>query len=155
MDLVQIAEMKKKIIEELREIEGLKHSMEHTLAGLIEWEKHLQGSATAPVTTARRKPDVMQEVQPKPPIPVKPAVASPIDRVNKALTKIRGEFTRSQLLAETESDGKGEISTGAYGSIFSRLLQKRRIECVKGSPREVNSLYMRSGEKKPDQAPLL
>jgi hypothetical protein len=97
----------------------------------------------------------MQKVQPKPPIPVKPAVASPIDRVNRALTKIRGEFTRSQLLAETESDGKGEISTGAYGSIFSRLLQKRRIECVKGSPREVNSLYMRSGEKKPDQAPLL
>ena len=46
MDLVQIAEMKNKIIEELRQIDGLKQSMEHTLAGLIQWEKHLQGSAT-------------------------------------------------------------------------------------------------------------
>jgi hypothetical protein len=152
MDLAQIAEMKNKIVEELRQIEGLKQSMEHTLAGLIEWEKQLQSSAPNLAKSSARRPAAMKEVQPKPQTPVKPAIVSPIDRVSRALREIHGEFTRSQLLAQTESDGKGEISTGAYSSIFSRLLGNRRIECVKGAPSQWDSLYMKSGEKRPSEA---
>ena len=54
MDLARIVEMKNKIIEELREIDALKQSMENTLAGLIEWEKHLKSSAKAPAKRAGR-----------------------------------------------------------------------------------------------------
>ena len=39
MDLAQIAEMKNKIIEELRQIEGLKQSMERSVAGFVEWNQ--------------------------------------------------------------------------------------------------------------------
>jgi hypothetical protein len=154
MDLVQITEMKSKIIEELRQIDGLKQSMEHTLAGLVEWERYLQSSAAGPVKAATRKPGVVREIQPKPQGAIKTADPAPSERVNKALVAIRGEFTRSQLLAETEGDGKGGIGAGTYSNIFSRLLKKQRIQCVKGSPDQRDSLYMRSGEKKPDQ-PLL
>jgi hypothetical protein len=152
MDLAQIAEMKDKITEELRQIEGLKQSMEHTLAGLIEWEGHLQSSAPNLVKSSARRPATIEEVQPKPQAPVKPAIVSPIERVSRALKEIHGEFTRSQLLAQTEGDGKGEISIGAYSSIFSRLLGNRRIECVKGTVSQRDSLYMKSGEKKPSEA---
>jgi hypothetical protein len=154
MDLFQIAEMKSKIVEELGQIERLRQSMEHTLAGLIEWEKHLQVSAAGPVKAATRRSAVLQEVQPKPQAPAKPAEPAPSERVNKALATIHGEFTRSQLLAETEGDGKGDISTGTYSNIFSRLLKKHRIQCVKGNPGQRDSLYMRGGEKSPDQTLL-
>jgi hypothetical protein len=155
MDLAQIAEMKDKITEELRQMEALKQSMEHTHAGLIQWEMVLQSSAPNPVKSSARRPAAMKEVLPEPQAPVKPAIVSPIERVSRALREIHGEFTRSQLLAQTESDGKGEISTGAYSSIFSRLLGNRRIECVKGTPRQRDSIYMKSGEKKPNEASLL
>jgi hypothetical protein len=155
MDLVQIAEMKSKIIEELRQIDGLKQSMEHTLAGLIEWERNLQSTATGPVKATTRRSAVLQEIQPKPQAPVKPADPTPSERVSKALATIHGEFTRSELLAETEGDGKGDISGGTYSNIFSRLLRKQRIQCVKGNPGQRDSLYMRGGEKSPDQPQLL
>jgi hypothetical protein len=154
MDLVQLAEMKNKIVEELRQIEGLRQSMEHTLAGLIEWEKHLQDSAIDPVKTAKRRPAALQEVQPKPQTPIKPAEPTPSERVNKALATIHGQFTRSELLAETEGDGKGDISGGTFSNIFSRLLKKERIQCVKGSPGQRDSLYVRGGEKRLDQGLL-
>ena len=153
MDPVQIAEMKNKIVEELKQIEALKQSMEQTLIGFIEWEKNLQG-ATPPGKTAKRRPPAIKEVQPIPPPPVKPAEPSPGYRVNEALAAIHGEFTRSQLLTQVESDGKGGIDGRAYGNAFSKLLKKQRIQCVKGSPRQRDSLYMRSGEKKTEQSPL-
>jgi hypothetical protein len=147
MDLAQITEMKNKIIEELQRIGGLKQSMENTLAGLIQWEKHLQSSATGPAKPATKKP-VIKEVQPKPPGAIKTADFTPSERVKRALSTMRGEFTRSQLLAETEGDGKGDIGSGTYSNIFSRLLKKQRVECVKGSPSQRDSLFMRSGDKK-------
>jgi hypothetical protein len=145
MDLAQIAEMKNKIREELRQLDGLKQSMEHTLAGLIEWEKHLQSS---PVKTGTRRPAGIKELKPKPQAAIRAADITPRERVNKALATVHGEFTRSQLLAETECDGKGSIDTAAYSNIFSRLLKRQDIQCVNGSPRQRDSLYMRSGEKK-------
>jgi hypothetical protein len=153
MDLIQIAEMKNKIIEELRQIDGLKQSMENTLAGLVQWERHLQISAAAPAKIPPRKPVAIKEVQPKPPEPVKAAEVTPSERVDKALAIIRGEFTRSELLAETEGDGKGGIGTGTFSNIFSRLLKREYIQCVKGSPGRRDSLYVRSGERKPTQGP--
>jgi hypothetical protein len=153
MDLIQITEMKNKITEELRQINGLKQSMEATLAGLIEWEKQLQSSVVPPVVkTPTRRPPAIQEIQPIQPPPVKAPEPTPSERVNKALAAIHGEFTRSQLLAQTEGDGKGDISTGTYSNIFSRLLKKERVQCVKGNPGQRDSLFMKSGEKKPDHA---
>jgi hypothetical protein len=150
MDLAQIAEMKNKIIEELRRIDGLKQSMENTLAGLNQWEKHLQSSATGPAKPPTKRP-VIKEVQPKPAGAIKTADFTPSERVKRALVTMRGEFTRSQLLAETEGDGKGDIGSGTYSNIFSRLLKKQRIECVKGSPSQRDSLYMKRGDKKADE----
>jgi hypothetical protein len=154
MDLTQIAELKDKITEELRRIEALKQSMEHTLAGLIEWEKQLQGGTRGPVKSPKRRPVVVKEVYPKPQGVIGTADITPSERVNEALVAIHGEFTRSQLLAEAEGDGKGNISAGAYGHIFSRLLKKQRILCVKASRNQRDSLYMRSSERRPNEAPL-
>jgi hypothetical protein len=154
MDLIQIVEMKNKVTEELRQIDELKQSMEKTLAGLIQWEKSLQAGATGPSKTTTRRPAVVKEVQPKPQVPIKHANATPGERVNKALSNMRGEFTRSQLLAEVEGDGKGDIGGGTFNTIFSRLLKKQHVECVKGSPGQRDSLYMRSGEKKIAETPL-
>lgn len=151
MDLAQITEMKNKIIEELQQIDFLKRSMEHTLAGLVEWEKHLQNSATNPVNSPARRPVGVKEAEPKPQAVIKNKRVTPSERVNKALATIRGEFTRSELLAETAGDGKGDIGSGTYSNIFSRLLKQHRIECVKGSPDRRDSLYMRSDQKKPDE----
>jgi hypothetical protein len=153
MDLAQITEMKDKIIEELRRIDGLKQSMENTLAGLNQWEKHLQSTAIGPVKPPTKRP-VIKEVQPKPPAAIKTADFTPSERVKRALVTMRGEFTRSQLLAETEGDGKGDIGSGTYSNIFSRLLKKQRIECVKGSPSQRDSLYMKRGDKKADEGLL-
>jgi hypothetical protein len=154
MDLAQVVEMKNKILEELRHIDGLKQSMERTLAGLVEWEKHLRNGQAHPLKTTKRSPEEIKEVQPQPQTPVRPTAPSPIDRVNRALREIHGEFTRSQLLAQTEGDGKGEITAGAYSNIFSRLVGNRRIECVKGTLSQRDSLFVRTGEKKPNEAPL-
>jgi hypothetical protein len=148
MDITQIGEMKARIMDELRQIDSLKHSMEQALAGLIEWERLLQNTAPGPVKIARRKPAVIQEIQPIPNIPVKPAEPTPADRIDKALSAIRGEFTRSQLLAEAEGDGKGAMASGSFSSVFSRLLKKQRILCVKGTPSQRDSLYMKSSEIK-------
>jgi hypothetical protein len=152
MDLAQIAEMKNKIMEELRRIEGLKQSMEHTLAGLVEWEKHLQSSAAGQAKRAARRPAAVKEVKPQ--TAVKSVHPSPSERVDKALAAIHGEFTRSQLLAEIGADGRGEISGATYRSIFSKLLKKQRILCVKGSPHQQDSLYLKSSEKKSYQGLL-
>jgi hypothetical protein len=146
MDLAQITEMKNKIVEELRQIDRLKQSMQSTLAGLIEWEKYLQSSGPGPVRTGTRRAAVIQEVQPKPPAPLKTTRVNPSERVGKALANMHGEFTRSQLLAEAEGDGKGELGTGTFGSIFSKLLKKQRIQCVKGTPGQRDSLYLKSSE---------
>jgi hypothetical protein len=148
MDLAQINEMKAKILEELRQMESLKLSMERTLAGLYEWEKHLQNSTPGPVKIAKRKPQAIQEIQPIPHMPVKSSEPSAADRIDKALSVIRGEFTRSQLLAEAEGDGKGAMGSGSFSSAFSRLLKKQRIICVKGTPSHRDSLYMKSSEAK-------
>jgi hypothetical protein len=148
MELAQVLEMKNKIVEELRQIEGLRQAMEQTFAGLVEWEKQLQGGAAASKKSAARRSVATAEVPPKPENASRAADATPGDRVNKALVAIRGEFTRSQLLAQAEGDGKGEIISAVYSSIFAKLLKKQRIECVQGSPRQRDSLYMRAGEKR-------
>lgn len=148
MDLVQISEMKAKIMDELKQIESLKQSMEHALAGLIEWEKLLQNNAPGPVKIAKRRPAPLLEIQPIQNTPAKPAEPSPADRIDKALSAIKGEFTRSQLLAEAEGDGKGAMGAGSFSSAFSRLLKKQRIVCVKGTPSQRDSLYMKSSEVK-------
>jgi hypothetical protein len=148
MDLAQINEMKAKILEELRQMDSLKQTMERTLTGLYEWEKLLQNSAPEPVKIAKRKPQTIQEIQPIPHVPVKSSEPSAADRIDKALSVIRGEFTRSQLLAEAEGDGKGAMGSGSFSSAFSRLLKKQRIMCVKGTPSQRDSLYMKSSEAK-------
>jgi hypothetical protein len=145
MDLIQIREMKNKIMDELRRMDGLKQSMEQTLAGLIEWEKHVQDGA---VKGAARRRAPAQEIQPKPQAAIKPPDPAPGDRVGRALAAIQGEFTRSQLLAEAEGDGKGAIGSGTYSNIFTRLLKTQRIQCVKGNPGQRDSLYVRGSDKK-------
>lgn len=151
MDLVQVTEMKNRIAEELRRIEGLKRSMEDTLAGLVQWEKHLQdGNALFPEARSKRGARA-KKIQPKVQVTARTAHTGPSERVSRALSGMRGEFTRSQLLAEAEGDGKGEISSRTYSNIFSRLLHKQRVQCTKGNPGQRDSLYIKSGEKKPDQ----
>lgn len=154
MDLAQITEMKNKIIKELREIDDLKQSMENTLAGLIEWEKHLQNTSNASAKRRTRRPAGVKGVQAKPQAAIKTKRVTPGERINRALAAIRGEFTRSELLAETAADGKGDINNKTYGRIFSGLLKKHHIECVKGSPSKRDSLYVRTDGKKPDDIPL-
>ncbi|HAR96400.1 MAG TPA: hypothetical protein DCR97_10630 [Deltaproteobacteria bacterium] len=151
MDLAQIAEMKNKIIEELREIDVLKRSMENTLTGLIEWEKHLQSRANASPKRATRKASGVTGIETKPQAAVKAKPVTPGKRVDRALATMSGEFTRSELLAETAADGKGDIPGKTYSHIFSRLLKKQHIECVKGSPSQRDSLYVRSDGKKRDE----
>jgi hypothetical protein len=150
MDLAQIAEMKNKIIEELREIDTLKRSMENTLAGLIEWEKHLQSRTNASPKRARKASGVTG-IETKPQAAVKAKPVTPGKRVDRALATMSGEFTRSELLAETAADGRGDIPGKTYGHIFSRLLKKQHIECVKGSPSQRDSLYVKSNGKKRDE----
>jgi hypothetical protein len=154
MDLAQIAVMKKKIIEELREIDTLKRSMENTLAGLMEWEKHLLSRANTSPKRSAKKAVGIEEIEPKPQIPIKAKPITPSKRVSKALASMSGEFTRSELLAETAADGKGDIPTKTYSSIFSRLLKQQHIECVKGTPSQRDSLYVKSDGKKRDDAPV-
>ncbi len=153
MDLAQIVEMKSKIFEEIRNIEALKQALEHTLQGLEQWERLLQSDAPRTAKAGPRRGAASKEVQPPGQTAVKRAAPSPIERVNRALSKIHGEFTRSQLLAETESDGKGEIPTGGYSNIFSRLLKNKRIEIVKGTLSQRDSLYVRSSERKASDVP--
>jgi hypothetical protein len=153
MDLSQITAMKNKIIEELRQIDGLKQTMENTLAGLIEWEKHLRSGANGSVKRPSRRPVGVKEVQTKPQATIKAKPVTPGKRVSRALTAMSGEFTRSELLAETGADGKGDINSKTYNDIFSRLLKKQHIECVKGSPSQRDSLYVKSNEKKRDDVP--
>lgn len=148
MDLDQIAEMKNRIIEELRGIDALKQSMENTLAGLIEWEKHLQSRANASAKRGAKRPIGAKGVQNKPQATYKVKPVTPGKRVDRALAATSGEFTRSELLAETAADGKGDINSRTYNHIFSGLLKKQRIECVKGSPSQRDSLYVRSDDKK-------
>jgi hypothetical protein len=152
MDLTQVTEMKNSIIDELQRMEKLKQSMENTLAGLIQWEKHLQKSGPAASRAPRKKPVVLPEIQPIPQGTTKTIRITPGERVERALGNMHGEFTRSQLLAETEGDGKGELGSGSFGGVFLRLLKNQRIRCVKGSPSKRDSLYVRSSEAKTDQA---
>jgi hypothetical protein len=149
MDLVEIVEMKNKIAEELRKVEAMKQSMEQTLAGLIEWEKNLQGSTTAPVKRSTRKSTAIGEAEPI--TPANPALG---DRVIKALADIQGEFTRSELLARVESDGEGPMASRTYGAIFSKFLKAQRIHCVEGDPEERDSLYAKTEDVGLDLLPL-
>jgi hypothetical protein len=145
MDLDYVVEMKSRILEELKRMEVLKQSMERTLAGLTEWEKQLRATASP----SSRKGTNRKVVVPDRDVPdqdpgVKHLEPSPGDRVIRALVAIEGEFTRSQLLAQAEGDGKGEILSAAYTGIFAKLLKKNRIQCVKGNPRQRDSLYTRT-----------
>lgn len=153
MDLAQIAEMKNRIIEELREIDVLKRSMENTLAGLIEWEKHLLSKAKASPKRATRQAVAIETIEPKPQPAVKAKPLTASKRVSRALATISGEFTRSELLAETAADGKGDISDKTFSHIFSRLLKKQHVECVKGSSSQRDSRFVRSDGKKRDDVP--
>ena len=145
MDLDYVREMKSKILEELKRMEVLKQSMERTLAGLTDWERQLQAATTsAPKKATNKKTAVLNLDVPDQDAAAKHSEPSAGDRVIRALAAIEGEFTRSQLLAQAEGDGKGEILSAAYTGIFSRLLKKNRIQCVKGTPRQRDSLYMRT-----------
>jgi hypothetical protein len=70
---------------------------------------------------------------------------TPSERVNKALLKMHGEFSRAELLTEAEYDGAG-IAPGTYGNIFLKLLKRKQIQLVRGEAGSKNSRYMRSKE---------
>jgi hypothetical protein len=145
MDIDYVLEMKSRILEELKRMEVLKQSMERTLAGLTEWERQLRATAAPSPRRGVTKRAVVQESDVADQEgAVKHVEPSPGDRVIRALAAIEGEFTRSQLLAQTEGDGKGEIPSAVYTGIFSKLLKKNRLQCVKGSPRQRDSLYTRT-----------
>ena len=152
MNLAEVAEMRNMIIEELRQIEALKRSMNQTLARLDRWEKHLRKGAVdlAKAETGRRA--VGNEDQPKPQRAITPDTLRSGEKVNKALATIRGEFTRSQLLVEAERYGEGTIGVTTYRRIFAALISTERIRCVTGRPHEPSSRFVRSEEKKSDQA---
>ena len=152
MNLAEVAEMRNMIMKELRQIEALKRSINQTLARLDRWEKHLRRGTVdiAKTETGRRAVD--NEDQPKPQRAIKPATLRAGEKVNKALATVRGEFTRSQLLVEAERYGEGTIGVTTYRRIFSALISTERIRCVAGRPHEPNSRFVRSEEKKSDQA---
>ncbi|MGD0662969.1 MAG: hypothetical protein ABSD38_33390 [Syntrophorhabdales bacterium] len=147
MDLAQVAEMKNKIIEELQQIEALKRSMKDTLARLKEWEKRLRRSTANPVKTATGRRAVVKERRAETQWAIKPSRLTTTENINKALTTIRGEFTRSQLLREAERYGERAIGVGSFRSVFSELVRTRHIRCVAGRPTERDSLYVRSEEE--------
>jgi hypothetical protein len=144
MDIDYVLEMKSRILEELKRMEVLKQSMERTLAGLTEWERQLRAAAPSLRRGTTKRAVVPERDMADQEGAVKHVEPSPGDRVIRALVAIEGEFTRSQLLAQTEGDGKGEIPSAVYTSIFSKLLKKNRLQCVKGSPRQRDSLYART-----------
>jgi len=152
MDLAQVAEMKNKIIEELQQIEALKRSMKDTLARLNEWERYLRRSAANPVKTATGRRAVVKRAQPGTQQAIKPLRHTTTEKINKALTTIRGEFTRSQLLTEAERYGTDAISVQAFRTVFSELVRTRHVRCVAGRPTDRDSRYVRSEEKLPGQA---
>jgi hypothetical protein len=152
MDLAQVAELKKKVLEEMRQVEALRLSMNDTIARLSEWEKDLRRSATNSVKTATGKRAAVKEAQPKPKRAIESARLTTSEKINKALTTIRGEFTKAQLLDEAERYGNGLIGAKPFSTMFSKLIKTQRIRCVKGGHNDPDGRYVRSDETKPDHA---
>ncbi len=141
MNLNQVAAMKAKVLEELQRVDRLKQSMEQTLAGLLQWEKYLQGTATSGGKAIAKKPHPGTGGRDHRPAREK----TPSERINRALQKMHGEFSRAELLAEAEYDGKA-IPPGTYGNIFLKLISTKQIRLVRGEVGRKNSRYMKSKE---------
>jgi hypothetical protein len=151
MDPAQIIRIRSKIVEELQQLEALRHSMETTLAGLVELEKQLRENV-APLAGVEMKGPVPDETtQSRPRRTARAGEPSASERVARALDYIDGVFTRAQLLAQAERFGKGNIGAGTFRDIFSGLLKSQTIRCVEGRPTDRDSLYKKVAKRKTDR----
>ncbi len=136
MNPAQVAKMKNKIAEDLRQLDTLRQSMTDTLALLTEWEKQLR-KISHPKKDAARRAAITEQP------------ATPLEeRINKALSHMRSEFTRADLLQQIESDGKKLSGVSVFRREFSALIRSGRIKCVEGRENDADSLYVLGQGKK-------
>lgn len=148
MDITQIRKAKDEIEAELNKIDKIKEELKNSLNALSSLEVALGGNLLcaqpyqpkqinlhSSISANSTTPDIAAEI-----------IETPSYRVSRALGQMIGKFSRSDLYEKTMSDGMGDIKRGTYSPIFSKLVNRKKIVCVEGSPGQKGSMYAKASE---------
>jgi hypothetical protein len=68
------------------------------------------------------------------------------DRMNLALSKTRGEFSRKQLFQMILTDGGVQVADGSLAAVFADLVKNKTIVAVKESVGKTAGVYRKAEE---------